>query len=112
MNVTPCRTSCVGAWSSTATSSSEASDTSSAVGYEKRTSSNSIERASAGSVAAPGLSTIIGVMSSTSKTRSNETSALITSTRTFDSAVSGPYSRVSSSASVTTVPASSRPVSA
>jgi hypothetical protein len=51
-------------------------------------------------------------MSSTSKTRSNETSALITSTRTFDSAVSGPYSRDSSRASVTTVPASSLPVSA
>ena len=32
VNVTPCRTSCVGAWSSTATSSSEASDTSPAVG--------------------------------------------------------------------------------
>ena len=51
-----------------------------------------------------------GARSSTSKTRSNETSALITSTRTLDSAVSGPYSRVSSSASVTTVPAVMLPV--
>jgi hypothetical protein len=55
---------------------------------------------------------IIGFRSSTSKTRSNETSAVITSTRTFASAVSGVYSRVSSSASATTVPGSSAPVSA
>src|SRR6266550_133206 len=112
VNETPCSTSWLGAWSSTATSSSEASDTSAAVGYENRTSWNSIERAPVGNVAASGASAISGGRSSTSKTRSNETSALITSTRTLDSAVSGPYSRDSSSASVTTVPASSRPVSA
>ena len=60
-----------------------------------------------GSSTASGASSIIGSRSSTSKTRSKLTSALITSTRAFDSAVSGPYSRVSSSASVTTVPADS-----
>ena len=60
----------------------------------------------------PGFSVISGFRSSTSKTRSNETSALITSTRTLDSAVSGPYSRVSSSASETTAPGSSAPFSA
>src|SRR4029453_15856981 len=87
---TPCRTGCAGAWSSTATSSSEASDTSAAVGYEKCTSSKSIERVPGARATAPGLSATIGAMSSTSKTRSKETSALITSTRTFDSAVSGP----------------------
>ena len=57
-----------------------------------------------GTVTAPGFSAMAGGRSSTSKTRSNETSALITLTRAFDSAVIGPYSRVSSSASDTTVP--------
>src|SRR6266550_3761583 len=101
VNETPCSTSWLGAWSSTATSSSEASDTSAAVGYENRTSSNSMEREPARSATASGPSAISGGRSSTSKTRSNETSALITSTRTLDSAVSGPYSRDSSSDSVT-----------
>src|SRR5918993_4729510 len=112
LNDTPCSTSWAGAWSSTATSSSEASDTSAAVGYEKCTSANSIDRAPGASVAAPGLSATIGRMSSTSKTRSKDTSALITSTRTLDSAVSGPYNRVSSSASATTSPARSVPLTA
>ena len=60
----------------------------------------------------PGFSVISGLRSSTSKTRSKDTSALITSTRTFDSAVSGPYSRDSSRASETTAPGSSEPFSA
>jgi hypothetical protein len=41
-------------------------------------------------VTASGFSVIAGARSSTSKTRSKETSAPITSTRTLDSAVSGP----------------------
>ena len=48
---------------------------------------------------ASGFSAISGFRSSTSKTRSKLTSALITSTRALASAVSGAYSRVSSSAS-------------
>jgi hypothetical protein len=43
-----------------------------------------------GSVVASGLSWMAGGRSSTSKTRSKETSAVMTSTCTFDSAVIGP----------------------
>ena len=53
-----------------------------------------------------------GSRSSTSKTRSNDTSAVITSTRAFASAVIGVYSRVSSRASVTMVPGAITPVTA
>ena len=53
---------------------------------------------------ASGASATIGGRSSTSKTRSKDTSAVITSTCTFDSEVSGPYSRVSSDARATRVP--------
>ena len=98
--------------SSTATSSSDASDTSDALGYRKTTSRNSTVAARAGTGRASGRSSMPGDRSSTSKTRSKETSALITSIRTLDSDVSGPYSRVSSSASVTTVPAEICPVTA
>jgi hypothetical protein len=90
VNDTPRSTSADAARSRIATSSSDASDTSAALGYRNRTSRNStrpvpdfIGRAFAGSA-------IDGCRSSTSKTRSNDTSALITSTRTFDRAVSGP----------------------
>jgi hypothetical protein len=47
-----------------------------------------------GRLRAPGFCCTIGSRSSTSKTRSKLTSAVMTSTRTLDSAVSGPYSRV------------------
>ena len=69
-------------------------------------------RARRAAAAASGLSAISGSRSSTSKTRSKLTSALITSTRALASAVSGAYSRVSSRARATTAPGSSRPRSA
>ena len=53
---------------------------------------------------APGASTIAFGVSSTSNTRSNETNALMMSTRAFVSAVSGPYTRVTYVASATIVP--------
>ena len=89
VNETSNSTWLVGACSSTATDSSDASDTSSAriaevdVGELDR-------RRPAGTSTAPGFSAIIGGRSSTSKTRSNDTSAVITSTCTLESAVSGP----------------------
>jgi hypothetical protein len=74
--------------------SSEASDTSDADGYRNDTSSNSICGATsrrpspgtrAGRVTAPGRSAISGFRSSTSKTRSKLTSAVITLICTLDS---------------------------
>ena len=62
--------------------------------------------AAARSGTASGFSATSGGRSSTSKTRSKLTSAVITSTRTLDSAVSGPYSRPSSAVSATSVPSS------
>ena len=51
-----------------------------------------------------GESTTMGFRSKTSKTLSNETSAVITSTLTFDKAVSGPYSRASKAVMAKSVP--------
>jgi hypothetical protein len=90
VNDTPRSTSADTVRSSVATSSSDASDTSAALGYRNRTSRNSIRPVPGGTGVALAGSAIDGCRSSTSKTRSNDTSALITSTRTFDSAVSGP----------------------
>ena len=78
--------------------SSEASDTSLAVGYRNDTSSNSISGARlsvpseprAGRTTASGRSAISGLRSSTSKTRSKLTSAVITLIWTFDSCAIGP----------------------
>src|SRR5258706_7207783 len=69
--------------------SSEASETSDAVGYLNQTWSKSIAGAVwlAGSGTAPGASSMSGFRSSTSKTRSKLTSAVITSTWTLDSDV-------------------------
>src|SRR6185295_15885267 len=98
-------------WSSAATSSRDASETLSAAGYPNRTSSNSTDTPPPdGTVTAPGFSLIIGGRSSTSKTRSNDTNAVMTSTRTLANAVNGEYSRVSSNASATTVPGAISPV--
>ncbi len=80
--------------SRTATDSREARETSSAVGYRKSTWSNSMVAGPGGTGRASGASVIIGGRSSTSKTRSNETSAVMTSIWTLDSAVNGPYRRV------------------
>ena len=95
--------------SSTATSSSEASETLSAAGYANRTPVSSTDTGPAGRSTGWAGSAISGSMSSTSKTRSKLTSAVTTSRRAVPSAVSGPYSWFSSSAIVTTVPASRRP---
>ena len=65
-------------------------DTSAALGYENRTSSNSTVLASAGTATASGFSSTATGRSSTSKTRSKDTRALITSTCTLLSAVNGP----------------------
>ena len=70
--------------------SSEASEMSCALGYEKATSLNAMARFLRSKVVAPGLSVIIGWRSRTSKTRSKETSEVITSIRTLDNAVNGP----------------------
>ena len=71
-----------------------------------------MDAAPPGSGVAPGFSATIDFRSSTSKTRSKDTSAVITSTLTLDSDVSGPYSCVNNAASATTVPTSSRPCTA
>src|SRR3954453_20724539 len=63
-----------------------------------------MERSVAGSATASGASRIIGSRSSTSKTRSKLTIALMMSTRTLESAVSGPYRRESSRARAATSP--------
>ena len=75
--------------SSTATDSSEASETSPALGYVKSTSSNAMEALPRGTSTASGSSSIMGSMSSTSKMRSKETRAVMTSRLTFESWVSG-----------------------
>ena len=71
---------------------------------ERHVAQLDLGRARGGSRSASGFSSIIGGRSSTSKTRSKLTSAVITSTCTLDSAVSGPYSRPSSAVSATSVP--------
>ncbi len=90
MKLTSRSTSAVGASPSTATDSSEASETSSLVGYVKLTWSNSIRAGPRGNAVAPGFSATIGGRSSTSNTRSKETSAVMMSTLMLESAVSGP----------------------
>ena len=89
-NETSWSTCWLGRWSRTATASSEASDTSFAVGYAKSTWRSSTVLGPPGTSTASGASWIIGSRSSTSKTRSNDTSAVAMSTLTFDSEVSGP----------------------
>jgi hypothetical protein len=69
--------------------------------------SNSTATGPSGNARASGLSTISGFRSRISNTRSKLTSALMISTRALASEVSGAYSRESSRASATTVPASS-----
>ena len=96
--LTSCRTPAVAPWRSGAGSaidSSEASDTSLAVGYRNDTWSNSISgarapAAGAGSTIASGRSAISGFRSSISKTRSKLTSAVITLIWTLDSCAIGP----------------------
>ena len=74
--------------------SSEAMDTSDAAGYRNQMSSRSICPRGLAMSAASGASTIAFGVSSTSNTRSNDTNALMMSTRALVSAVSGPYTRV------------------
>ena len=85
----PCSTSSPPRWSSTATSSSEASDTWSARGVGEPDVAQAHADRPVGQARASGRSVIIGGRSSTSKTRSNDTSAVITSTRALASAVIG-----------------------
>ena len=100
--LTSCRTPAAAAGRSgtgSAIDSSEASDTSDADGYRNDTSSNWISGAAcsppspgtrAGSTTASGRSAISGLRSSTSKTRSKLTSAVITLICTLDSDAIGP----------------------
>jgi hypothetical protein len=74
--------------SSTATSSSEASETRPRPGSRSARRAADDERPGRQRTAS-GRSAIIGCRSSTSKTRSNDTSAVITSTRALASAVIG-----------------------
>src|SRR5450755_3887213 len=90
VNETSYKTCVFGEVSRIATDSSEASETSAAAGYRNCTWSNSMMFAPAGRSTASGASAIIGGRSSTSKTRSNDTSAVMIETLTFDRAVSGP----------------------
>ena len=87
-----------------ATDSRDAREISSARGYENLTLLNEILSGPDEIGLASALSRTIGVRSSTSKTRSNETSAVITSTRTLESAVSGPYNRASKAVMANKVP--------
>ena len=89
MNETSWSTSWRGTDSRVATASSEASDTSSAIGYEKSTCASSIVAGPRGMVAASGTSSIIGTRSRTSKIRSNDTSVVMTSRFRLESWVSG-----------------------
>ena len=97
-NETSCSVSAVGSLRCPATDSREASDTSSARGYRNVTPARETEAPPAATAVrrstASGFSATDGSRSSTSSTRSNETSAVITSTWTFAIAVSGPYRRV------------------
>ena len=86
----PFNTSPLSTVSALATDSSDASEISSAFGYENVTLLNSMLKSFLVSGCAFGRLMIIGCRSRTSKTRSNETSAVITSIRTLDNAVSGP----------------------
>ena len=90
MKVNPFKTSPDATVSALATDSSEAKEISSAFGYENPTFLNSIFPFEDFSAIAPLLSLTIGSRSRTSKTRSKETSDVITSIRTFDNAVKGP----------------------
>ena len=90
--------------------SSEARATSFAAGYRKQTLSNSMSGAAPslphvrGSATAPGRSATSGFRSSTSKTRSKLTSAVITCTCTLVSWPIGAYTRISRVLSATRVP--------
>src|SRR5207248_1545147 len=112
VNDTPFSTVWDGVASRTATDSRDASETSSALGYPKTTSSNCTTSAPGARSTAFGASATIGGRSSTSNTRSNDTSAVMTSTCTFDSEVRGPYSWRSSAANATSVPTSIVPLMA
>ena len=63
-------------------------------------------------VSAPALFVTIGCRSRTSKTLSNETRAVITSIRTFDNAVNGPYKRANKAVMASNVPTVTLPFNA
>ena len=84
--------------------SNEASDISSAFGYEKDTFSNFNSGLLVLRVTAFFALTTIGCRSKTSNTRSNDTNALMTSTLTLESAVNGPYNLASSAVIASKVP--------
>ena len=84
--------------------SREAKDISSAFGYEKETFSNFNSGLLVSSAIAFFESTTIGCKSKTSNTLSKETSALITSTLTLESAVNGPYNLASNAVIASKVP--------
>ncbi len=90
VKLTACRTGPPPARSPDAVDSRERSETSSADGYEKATSSNWTSTGPSGNRTGCGACATSGCRSSTSKTRSKDTSAVMTSTRTLDRAVSGP----------------------
>ena len=92
--------------------SNDARDISSAFGYEKETFSKVNSGLLVCSFTAFGASTTIGFKSSTSKTLSKDTSALITSTRTFERAVSGPYNLASNAVIASNVPTVKSPLMA
>ena len=90
LNDIPRSTSPLSTNSGLAAASNEAREISSALGYAKKTFSNAIAGIALEILLGFALSLTIGSRSKTSKTRSNETKADITSTRIFESAVSGP----------------------
>ena len=90
VKVSPFRTTPLSTVSGFATDSSEESEISSAFGYAKETFLNSTAKSLPTNSLAFGRSCTMGAKSKTSKIRSNETKAVITSMRTFESAVSGP----------------------
>src|SRR5579864_3644375 len=130
VKLTSCRTprlASVRSGAGSAIDSSDARLTSEAAGYRNDTWSNTMSAAapavrdadpfvaapeagdpagwlSSTSGTAPGRSSISGLRSSTSNTRSKLTSAVITLTCTLDSDVIGPYSLLSSPASATSAP--------
>src|SRR5436190_8806918 len=112
VNDTPRSTGSVTVRSRVATSSSDASETSAADGYRKVTSRNSTLAEPGGTSTGFSGSEMAGGRSSTSNTRSKLTSADMMFTRALERPAIGPYSRVSSSASVTTVPAEMEPLTA
>ena len=95
-----------------ATDSRDANEISFGLGYEKSTFLNSIFPVVVESVFAPSLFLTIGSKSSTSKTLSKETSEVITSIRTLEIAVSGPYKRANSAVIAKSVPTVKPPLMA